>query len=247
MSARWYKRCGADFIHGTMSLSLEEKGAYSLCLDLIYDRGGPIPDDARWLSGVCGVSIRKWNALRDRLLSTGKIYVSNGLLSNARADLELVSTELQRRNQVESGAKGGRKRAENAASANENSDLAQATLKPIEEIRLEKKEIPNGILANLEIGDDAPLPDDDEKLKPEHVMESWNEVAAKIGKPVVRNLTPERRQLVRARIAQYSIDDFVTVFGNVQGSAFLRDAKACGFDWSMKKANFQKILEGNYS
>src|SRR5688572_31678835 len=55
VSARWYKRCGADFIHGTMMLTLEEKGAYSLCLDLIYDRGGPIPDDARWLSGVCGV------------------------------------------------------------------------------------------------------------------------------------------------------------------------------------------------
>jgi uncharacterized protein YdaU (DUF1376 family) len=59
---RWYKRCGADFIHGTMMLSLEEKGAYSLCLDLIYDRGGPIPDDARWLSGVCGVSLRKWGS-----------------------------------------------------------------------------------------------------------------------------------------------------------------------------------------
>lgn len=248
MSGRWYKRCGADFIHGTMNLTLEEKGAYSLCLDLIYDRGAAIPDDARWLSGVCGVSIRKWNAMRQRLIETGKIYVANGLLSNARADLEMVSSELQRRNQAESGAKGGRKRAENAGQASKSNDLGQATLRPIEEIRGDKKEIPNGILANLEIGDDAPPSDEgDDKLKPEHVMESWNEVAAKIGKPLIRSLTPERRQLVRARIAQYSIDDFVTVFGNVQGSAFLRDAKACGFDWSMKKANFQKILEGNYS
>ena len=69
--SRWYKRCGADFIHGTMMLTLEEKGAYSLCLDLIYDRGAPIPDDARWLSGVCGVSMRKWNALRNRLIELG--------------------------------------------------------------------------------------------------------------------------------------------------------------------------------
>lgn len=93
---------------------------------------------------------------------------------------------------------------------------------------------------------DLPI-DDDERLKPEHVVEHWNELASKIGKPAVRNLTPERRQTVRARIAQYSIDDFVTVFGNVQASAFLRDAKACGFDWTMKKANFQKVLEGNYN
>lgn len=137
MSARWYKRCGADFIHGTMMLSLEEKGAYSLCLDLIYDRGGPIPDDARWLSGVCGVSIRKWNAIRDHLLLLGKLYAENGLLSNARADFELVSAELSSRERAESGAKGGRKRAENAGQAKQNSDLGQAELKREEKIREE--------------------------------------------------------------------------------------------------------------
>lgn len=147
MSARWYKRCGADFIHGTMMLSLEEKGAYSLCLDLIYDRGGPIPDDARWLSGVCGVSIRKWNAIRDRLVSLGKLIVEDGHISNSRAAFEIVSSELQRRNQSESGAKGGRKRAENAVQSLQNNDLAQATLKPIEEIREDK----NGITSVIPI------------------------------------------------------------------------------------------------
>jgi uncharacterized protein YdaU (DUF1376 family) len=148
MSGRWYKRCGADFIHGTMMLTLEEKGAYSLCLDLIYDRGSPIPDDARWLSGVCGVSMRKWKAIRDRLISMGKLASENGLLSNSRADFELVSMELQRRNQAEAGAKGGRKRAEKAGERLKNNDLAQATLKPIEEIREEEKEK----------GEDKPLP-----------------------------------------------------------------------------------------
>ena len=133
--SRWYKRCGADFIHGTMNLTLEEKGAYSLCLDLIYDRGGPIPDDARWLSGVCGVSMRKWNSLRQSLINAGKLTAENGFLTNSRAALEIVSAELQRRNQAETGAKGGRKRAENERAAKENNHLAQATLKPIEERR----------------------------------------------------------------------------------------------------------------
>jgi len=143
MSGRWYKRCGADFIHGTMMLTLEEKGAYSLCLDLIYDRGGPIPDDARWLSGVCGVSIRKWSVIRERLVSLGKLTAVNGLISNVRADLEIVSSELQRRNQAESGAKGGRKRAENAGQPLQNNDLAQATLKPIDKSREDKKGVTN--------------------------------------------------------------------------------------------------------
>lgn len=141
--SRWYKRCGADFIHGTMMLTLEEKGAYSLCLDLIYDRGAPIPDDARWLAGVCGVSTRKWSAIRERLLSLGKIAVSDGLLSNSRADFELVSAALSSRERAESGAKGGRKRAEKEVEPNENKHLGQAELKgegSLDKIREDKKE-----------------------------------------------------------------------------------------------------------
>lgn len=86
-------------------------------------------------------------------------------------------------------------------------------------------------------------------LLPEHVVEVWNETADRLGKPKVRNLTPERRQLLKARIAQYALDDFRTVFGKIERSAFLRgDAgwRGCTFDWVFKKANFQKILEGNY-
>jgi hypothetical protein len=63
-------------------------------------------------------------------------------------------------------------------------------------------------------------------------------------------MTPERRQLVRARIAQYSIEDFLDVFGKVERSPFLRGDtggwRGCTFDWIMKKSNFQKTLEGNY-
>jgi uncharacterized protein YdaU (DUF1376 family) len=158
MSARWYKRCGADFIHGTMMLTLEEKGAYSLCLDLIYDRGGPIPDDARWLAGVCGVSLRKWAAIRDRLISLGKIASENGLISNSRADFEILSADLSSRERAESGAKGGRKRAENEAVANENNTLGQAQLKPIEKIREEKKEGETNVSPRGRTGER--LPDD---------------------------------------------------------------------------------------
>jgi len=141
MKRRWYRRCGADFIHGTMKLSLEEKGAYSLCLDLIYDRGGPIPDDERWLAGVCNVSTRKWRSLRDRLIELGKLRLVDGHLTNDRAESEIVSTETQSRKLSESGAKGGRTRAENEAKAKENNDLGEAGLKHIrEEKRREEKE-----------------------------------------------------------------------------------------------------------
>jgi hypothetical protein len=91
--------------------------------------------------------------------------------------------------------------------------------------------------------------DDEPALKPEHVMEVWNASAPRLGKPSIRTLTPERRQLLKARIGQYSLDDFQEVFGKIERSAFLRGDtgwRGCTFDWVFKKANFQKIIEGNY-
>lgn len=109
---------------------------------------------------------------------------------------------------------------------------------------------PNGSRASCDAPEVANDDDSDGlKLRPEHIVEKWNELAPTMGKPRVRNITPERRQLLKARIAQYPIDDFVTVFGNIRGSPFLRGDTGkhfCTFDWAMKKANFQKILEGNY-
>lgn len=102
-----------------------------------------------------------------------------------------------------------------------------------------EEKTPNGVCAS----GDAP------SLKPEHVVEEWNAVAQRMGKPRVRDLTPERRQLLKARIAQYDLDDFLNVFGKIERSPFLRGDTGwnrCTFDWIFKKANFQKALEGNY-
>lgn len=87
-------------------------------------------------------------------------------------------------------------------------------------------------------------------LEPEHVVEHWNELAPSLGKPCIRKLTPTRRALLKARIAQNGLEDFVEVFANIRASPFLRGDKGwrgCTFDWVFKQANFQKILEGNYN
>ena len=86
-------------------------------------------------------------------------------------------------------------------------------------------------------------------FKPEHVFEGYQALAKELGLAVPRDFTPERRQLVRGRVSQYPLDDFQTVFARCRGSPFLRGDKGgtpLSFDWLMKKANFQKTLEGNY-
>lgn len=110
----------------------------------------------------------------------------------------------------------------------------------VQETDTETDITPNGVCAS----DEAPT------LKPEHIVSEWNHTAKKLGKPEVRDLTPERRQLLKARIGQYSIDDFKNVFGKIERSPFLRGDtnkwRGATFDWVFKKANFQKTLEGNY-
>ena len=157
--AEWYKRYPADFIHGTMGLTLEEKGAYSLCLDLIYVRGEPIPDDARWLSGVCGVSVRKWKSLRASLIEAGKLHEIDSCLDNSRAKKENENYAKSARNFAESGAKGGRKRAENAAALNKTNGLGQAPLNHIEENRIEETTA-NAVGRATRLPDDWTLPDE---------------------------------------------------------------------------------------
>lgn len=86
-------------------------------------------------------------------------------------------------------------------------------------------------------------------LTVEHVFEFYQETARSLALTVPRDITPERRQLIKARIAQYPLEDFQTVFARCRGSPFLRGDKGrtpMTIDWLMKKGNFQKVLEGNY-
>jgi hypothetical protein len=91
----------------------------------------------------------------------------------------------------------------------------------------------------------------DDALKPEHVVSVWNEqIAPALGKPKVRLLTPERRIRLNARIAGFTVAEFREVISNIMASPFLRGDTGWhgfSFDWFTKKANFLKILEGNYN
>ena len=128
MTLPWYRRFPDNFIAGTVGLTLEEKGAYSLILDLMYVRGGPVPDEPRYIAGVCNCSVRKWNAIRQRLIDLGKIEAIDGHLTNHRAEIELENAAKTSREHAENGAKGGNKSAEMKADAKKNNALEQAGL-----------------------------------------------------------------------------------------------------------------------
>lgn len=112
----YYKAYPRDFIEGTIGMPFELKAAYRLVLDLIYMQGGNLPDDARYISGLLGCTLRKWNALRDELVSIGKIEITGEFLTNKRAVIEL-----------ETSRKLTEKLSENRARPNKNKDLKSQT------------------------------------------------------------------------------------------------------------------------
>ena len=87
----WYKRYPSDFIAGTISLNLEEAGAYSYIIDLIQDIGAPIPDEKRWLSRVMGCSLQRWSKVRQSLIDKNKIQIIDGKILEKRAIKESES------------------------------------------------------------------------------------------------------------------------------------------------------------
>jgi len=107
------------------------------------------------------------------------------------------------------------------------------------EAETDKEESPNGDSSS----------DDERALDVEEVFQGYQNLARDLGLNVPRDLTPERRQLIRFRIRQYPLEDFRTVFAKCRDSPFLRGDRGrtpLKFDWLFKKANFQKVLEGNY-
>ncbi|GAA5664955.1 hypothetical protein Brsp07_03454 [Brucella sp. NBRC 14130] len=108
----YYKAYPRDFIEGTIGMPFELKAAYRLVLDLIYMQGGNLPDDARYISGLLGCTLRKWNSLRGELIAMGKIEINGEFVTNKRAVIELETTR-----------KFTEKQAENRSKPNKNNGL----------------------------------------------------------------------------------------------------------------------------
>ncbi len=89
-----------------------------------------------------------------------------------------------------------------------------------------------------------------DQLKPEHVVEVWNDVAERRGLAKVKQLTPQRRRKLVSRIKEAGVDGFTEAIGTIEASPFLRGENGRGwradFDWMLEPKNFTKLREGAY-
>ena len=137
----FYKMDPAAWDFGTADLSLEEEAAYLRIVNAIHKHRGPVPNNDRVLAGLFRVSTRKARALVDALVDAGKLTIAGGFISNDRAISDLVQRGFVSVSRSESGAKGGRTRAENAAKALKENNEAQANASTREEKRREENTV----------------------------------------------------------------------------------------------------------
>lgn len=109
---------------------------------------------------------------------------------------------------------------------------------------------PNGI------SDEIPPPSENSpdaepiELRPEHVVEAWNDLAGRYGLPLVKKLTPERRKKLNTFIRRHTIDDITEAIAAIPRSPFLLGQNGRGwqasFDWFLEPRNLTKLTEGTY-
>ena len=86
------------------------------------------------------------------------------------------------------------------------------------------------------------------KIDYQQIADMYNDTCVSF--PRLSKLSESRKKAIRARLNQYTIDDFKRMFELAEESDFLKGANGrnwtATFDWMVKDSNMAKILDGNY-
>src|SRR5262245_38644321 len=97
---RWYKRDPDAFAFGTIGLTLEEIGAYTLILDAMYSREGSLPDDDLLLRRILRCHHHTWKRIKASLVTKGKIWIyPPGYIGGKRVGKEIGRFKKHQRKQ----------------------------------------------------------------------------------------------------------------------------------------------------
>ncbi len=84
----------------------------------------------------------------------------------------------------------------------------------------------------------------------EEVREHYNAVAADLGLPKCRGITPARRAQISRRIAETSLEEMHEAIDKLRNSSFCQGANdrewRANFDFVLQASSYMKLLEGVY-
>jgi uncharacterized protein YdaU (DUF1376 family) len=123
----WYKHDPDAFLAGTAGLTLEETGAYIKIINLLYCRDGDLPDEVPLIRRTLGCHAHTWNGIKRRLISKGKIWISDGKIMAKRVEGCLNSARKAR----ETNQKNAKRRLKSMTDPMPSKDLKSTDLKKL--------------------------------------------------------------------------------------------------------------------
>lgn len=128
---RYFNMSIGDWLNGARCLTAEERGCYITIVVMIYDKGGPIPDDDRYMAVACAMTLRPWKRVKQALIDKGKIAIIDGEIHQTRCAKELKKAGDRIAQKAAAGAKGGRASAkvseESQANVSEVTNVTNIT------------------------------------------------------------------------------------------------------------------------
>lgn len=254
----WHKRFHSDALTGYQALDLEERGAYTTLLDLMYDRGEALQITDRLLAGYLNVSVRKAVAVVGQLIAKGKILrLPDGRLTNPRFEKERENALKTARELAENGSKGGRKQSENKKFFNKNNEANQAGLEPASsypEARSQKLEGLSKDSPSAARSGELPLPKKPALIDlaiAQEALDAYNAMAAKAGLAKAQRLTDTRRKQLAHRLKECGgLTGWRMAMEQVAASDFLTGKVKhwrADLDFILQSSSFTKIMEGAYA
>lgn len=102
----------ADFMNGVRGLTPQEVGVYTMILCRIYEECGPVEFHRDRLATYCGMRVKTFTKVIDRLVDLGKFQLADGSLRNARAMAEISNRADKLKNNSKAGRASAKKRKE---------------------------------------------------------------------------------------------------------------------------------------
>lgn len=87
-----------------------------------------------------------------------------------------------------------------------------------------------------------------ESINYQQIADMYNDTCVSF--PRLTTLSDARKKAIRARLNNYTVEDFALMFAKAEASSFLKGGNdrnwSATFDWMIKDSNMVKILDGNY-
>jgi uncharacterized protein YdaU (DUF1376 family) len=221
-----------DYASHTRHLTPMEDLAYRRLLDLYYLKDGQVYGDEAEVARQIG--LREYVSEVTQVLQDFFCIGEDDRWTHDRCDAEIAHF----RQKSEKASNAGK------ASAQRRSNVRSTDVQPTNNQQpITNNQEPDLVSSNEDksSGDDLTVND---------VIEAWNELAEQCGLSKVTKVTETRRKQIKARIAEYSPEDWSKALAAIYRSDFLRGdndrAWKADFDFLLQPKSFIKLVEGSY-